>query len=288
MSDLKRVEELKSICKFNYELNEDGFCIKISFYDENHILKNTIRNHPDKEKIVKTIAMFPKLRHVNLRKCRVGFFPKFESQDIEYLDVSCNDIEKIPNLDLINLFFFNCGSNNIETLPDLIHMPLLVFKAHKNPLKEIPSLPNSLETLNLFLSYKLKRMPSFIYDLKKLRHFTLSCFDLSRNDFYVNFRRLEWLSLSYCNIHSLSNSTCSLENLKGLILSKNNIKKLPKEIGSLVELKYLSLYKNNIAKVPDSFFKLNLKKLSLEHNCLSDECKNKLFSKYNEIEILKL
>ena len=288
MSDLKRVEELRSICEFNHELNKDGFCTKISFYDENHILENTIRNHPDKKKIVEIVALFPKLRHVNLRKCRVGFFPKFESKDIEYLDVSCNDIEKIPNLDFMNLIFFNCGSNNIETFPDLSHMPLLVFKAHKNPFKEIPSLPNSLETLNLFLSYKLKKIPSFICDLKKLRHFTLSCFDLSQNDFYINLRKLEWLSLSYCNIHSLSNSICSLKDLKGLILSKNNIEKLPNEIGSLSKMKDLSLYKNNLFEIPDSFFELDLNKLSLEHNCLSDESKNKLFSKYNEIEVFKL
>jgi len=288
MSDLKRVEELRSICEFNHELNKDGFCTKISFYDENHILENTIRNHPDKKKIVEIVALFPKLRHVNLRKCRVGFFPKFESKDIEYLDVSCNDIEKIPNLDFMNLIFFNCGSNNIETLPELSHMPLLVFKAHKNPLKEIPLLPNSLETLNLFLSYKLKTIPSFICDLKKLRHFTLSCFDLSRNDFYFSFKKLEWLSLSYCNIHSLSNSICSLENLKGLILPKNKIKKLPEEIGSLSKMKDLSLYKNDLFEIPDSFFELNLNKLSLEHNCLSNESKNKLFSRYKEIEILKL
>jgi Leucine-rich repeat (LRR) protein len=288
MNDIKYIEKLKSICEFNYELSEDGFCKKISFYDDNNLLKNTIKKHPDKNKIIKIVASFPKLEHVNLRKSKLGFFPKFKSKHIKYLDVSCNDIQKIPDLDFNNLSFFNCGSNKIKKLPELKNFPLLILKAYKNPLEIIPELPETLITLNLFLSYNLKTIPNYICNLKELRHFTLSCFDLSRNDFYFEFKKIEWLSLSYCNIKFIKDLICNLENLCGLVLSKNKIKKLPDDIGSLVKLRNLSLYKNNLKSLPNSFFELNLKKLSLECNKLSEMDKNKALAKYRDIEIFKL
>ena len=49
--DQLTIERLKSLCRFDYEM-EDDFCIKISVYDINHMYENTIRHNKDKNLII--------------------------------------------------------------------------------------------------------------------------------------------------------------------------------------------------------------------------------------------
>lgn len=267
MNDLKNIKKLKSLCAFSYEI-VDGFCESISFYDKKNIFENTIRKSNFKKEIISIICTFPNLKYVNLRKSRIDKFPKFLSKNLEYLDLSCNDIVKVEENDIkfFKLKYLNLGSNNIKELPDLAHCPLEILKLHKNPLKKLPNTKKSIKNLNLFFNYNLKKIPIHLFELLDLEIFSFGVTPIKEFPSLSIFKKLKWLNLSCNQFEIVDDSICDCKNLEGIILAKNNIKKIPKDIGSLQKLKILSLYKNNLKKLPDSFYDLNLTNLSLEYN----------------------
>lgn len=287
MNDLKNIKKLKSLCAFSYEI-VDGFCESISFYDKKNIFENTIRKSNFKKEIISIICTFPNLKYVNLRKSRIDKFPKFLSKNLEYLDLSCNDIVKVEENDIefFKLKYLNLGSNNIKELPDLTHCPLEVLKLHKNPLKKLPNTKKNIKNLNLFFNYNLKKIPIDLFEFLDLEIFSFGMTPVKDFPGLSIFKKLKWLNLSCNRFEAVDDDICDCKNLEGIILAKNNIKKLPKYIGSLKKLKILSLYKNNLTGLPNSFYDLKLTKLSLECNPLNNK---KIIKKiFNNIESFKI
>jgi Leucine-rich repeat (LRR) protein len=284
MNDLRQIEKLKALCSFNFTLENDC-CESISFYDENNVFENTIRRNYLKEKIVRIACELPNLKYINLRKSRIDNFPNFASKNIEYLDISCNNISKIDEkqIDLPKLKFLNIGSNHIESLPDLSGVPLETLKIHKNPIKKFPNVSRNIKNLNLFINY-LKEIPKSIFELLDLEVFSFGMTDIKKIPDFSEFIKIKWLTLACNNIKQIPDSICDCKNLEGLILSKNSISKIPNRINDLKNLHTLSLYKNCIRSIPESFYSLNLKKLSISCNPIDN--KKEKIAKLKKVENL--
>lgn len=274
--DKKIINEIIKVCDFTYEL-KDGFCTSISFHNEDQF-GSTIRRHPLKHKIVEIIAKFSKLKTLNLRKSKLGYIPKIVSQELEYLDISCNDIEMVPNWIADKpLKFLNLGANKIKSLPDFSNIPLETLKIHKNiEIDKFPKINQKIKSLNLFLLPKINKIPENILDLKFLEVFS---FGGTQMNYLPDLpSKLRWLTITINNIEKLPKNFCSLSNLEGLWLAKNKLRFIPDQFGDLKNLRILTLYSNQLKSLPDSFFNLKLNKLNLQCNPL--ENKEKILSRF--------
>lgn len=271
--DEDTIKKLKSICHFSYEM-DDGFCTSISFHDESQF-GNTIRRNSKKNEIVNEVSKFKRLKSLNLRKCRLGSLPVFKSECLEYLDISCNDLEEFPCwLVGLPLKFLNIGANRISQIPDISSMPLETLKLHKNTnLGELPGIGKNIKVLNLFLLPKMNAIPEEVMNLRSLEVFS---FGGTRASLFPDFSLLsdlKWLTLTVNDFERIHEEIGSLKKLKGLCLAKNKIEHLPEQMGDLKSLEFLTLYCNRISKLPNSFFELKLKKLNLSKNVFGDRDK---------------
>lgn len=284
-SDKKTIEQLKKKCCFDYEINDD-FCTKISFYKETEIFGSTIRKNTDKDEILKLVSTFPKLKHLNIRKSRVNFLPEFTTRSLEFLDISCNNLQYFPTwiLKQTHLKNLNLGANNIENIPDLSHIELETIKLHKNKIKIIPKVNPSCKCMNLYLNTEISDYSENMKQLINLETFTFGVSEIKHMPPILHWPKLKWLTITVTKISNIDD-ICKLKNLEGLQLAKNNIESLPEQIGT-TNIKHLTLYSNKIKNIPDSFYKLKLNKLNLEKNPLI--CKNKLFEIYKNIEFFKV
>lgn len=286
MSDRKIISELEQLCKFSFEMEGD-FCVEISFHEDDNAFGSTIRRHPLKQHIVDSVSKMPKLRNVNLRKSKIGRVPKFVSKELEYLDLSCNDITSILETDLNQprLQFLNLGANQLSKLPDLSSLPLVTLKVHKNPLVELPPIPGTIESLNLYLNHKFDHIPDQVFDLNLLQVFSFGVTKMSVFPSFSCFPDLRWLTMTVNQFEFLPDDICSLSKLEGLVLAKNRISRLPQSIGDMTGLRVLTLYENNLTDLPESFFDLNLRKLNLANNRILDD---KVRSVFSNIEFFRI
>lgn len=266
--DEETIRKLESVCSFSHEI-EDGFCTAISFHDEDNF-GCTIRRNPRKFKIIEIVAKFKKLKSLNVRKCRLGRLPVFESRDLQYLDISCNDLEEFPDWLLgLPLKFLNLGANRISRIPDISSMPLETLKLHKNVgLHELPQMGSGIKSLNLFLLPLMRSIPEEVLGLQSLEVFSFGGTPMESLPDFSPLQKLKWLTLIGNNFESLHESMFGLEGLEGLFLAKNMISYVPECMGNLKSLKFLTLYRNKISRLPRSFFDLNLRKLNLSRNPL--------------------
>lgn len=259
-----QIKELKRYCNFTYT-TENGYCKSIAFPD--HIFESSIRHHPEITIILNLISQLTQLESLDLRKARINQIPQFKSKILKHIDLSCNNLEYVPQwiLEQTQLKYFNIGANKLIELPKLDHLPLETLKLHKNiNLKSIPKLSDSIKHLNLFLLPNFSEVPKSVLELNSLEVFAFG--QTKMNSFIPVLSNLKWLNLTLNEFKIVPKSLNEMQKLEGLILAKNKIEKLP-EI-ELPNLKFLSLYGNNISKLPESFFKLKLEKLNLYGNPL--------------------
>jgi Leucine-rich repeat (LRR) protein len=244
-------------------------CVEISFHDEESIFGGTIRKSPLKHEIVYLASGLKHLKKLNLRKCKLGSIPRMLSTDLEYIDISCNDLDSVPAwvLRQEKLKFLSLGANRIAAVPDLGGLPLEFLKLHKNPITQMPKV-GRLKSLNLFLC-PMAAVPRCVPEMDTLEAFTFGVTKATDIPSLANLKRLRWLTVAVNDIESVPEDICSLERLEGLQLAKNKIGRLPDAIGDL-NVSSLGLYSNRIAVLPESFYKLRLKKLNLAGNPLAD------------------
>jgi Leucine-rich repeat (LRR) protein len=285
-SDKKSIDYLKTKCDFDYRL-EENFCTEISFYKEEAVFGSTIRKNENKDEIINIISKFPKLKFLNLRKCRANEIPEFVSKDLKHIDISCNNIDKFPPwiLKQLSLNFLNIGANNIKEVPDLSHLKIETLKLHKNKIKNIPNINNAIKSLNLYLNQEICDFPKNIEKLNNIEIFSFGVSKIKELPSLICWPKLRWLTVTVNNIESINDDTCELKNLEGLQLAKNNIKVLPEKIGEM-NLKCISLYSNEISYLPTSFYDLRLTKLNLSKNPLM--CKTRVLEKFKTIDFLRM
>lgn len=262
--------------------------MELNFFDESLIFENKIRHLSNKHEIVEKASKNSKLKYVNLRKSRLDYIPEFASKEIEFLDLSCNNLTQFPLwiLKLENLKFLNIGSNDIFFVPSLKHMNLETLKIYKNKIFDI-ELCKSIKFLNLYLN-NFETFPKQVFELEKLEF--LSYCDCKLKIFpkeLCDLHSLKWLCFVSNKIENLPDNFVYLKNLIGIKFGKNNIKELPLKFGDLSNLKEISFYCNKLTELPDSFFNLNLNKLNMSKNKLTEECLFKLY-KYSKIEFYSI
>jgi len=286
-ADEKSINYLKSISNFEYKL-QDGICTEISFHDINSIFGGTIRRNPYKKEIIEIVSKMKGLKHFDIRKCKICNLPEMSSQNLEFVDISCNDIEYFPNWIAKQQFlkYLNIGANKIKEIPDLSHLELEVFKLHKNTIDHLPPIGKKIKSLNLFLN-RIQEIPKQVFDLNMLEVFTFGVTEMKDLPNLSSLENIRWLTLTVNKIQNIPDDICMLKNLEGLQLAKNCIKELPQKIGEM-NLKVLTLYSNNISKLPDSFFNLKLKKLNLALNQIEEKEKNKIKEFYGNIDFISI
>jgi Leucine-rich repeat (LRR) protein len=283
-SDEDVIRYLKDICQFTHVL-DDGCCTEISFHNDEELFGGTIRKHPAKREIVETVAKFQHLKRLILRKCKIGQMPSLASRCLEHLDLSCNDLEVVPDwvTQQSSLKYLSLGANNLQEIPDLSHLPLETLKLHKNSISRLPALGNCIKSLNLFLN-KFPGIPEDILRLP-LEVFTFGLSEGSQMPNLAALPNLRWLTVSVTQIERLPDGICSLQKLEGLQLAKNKLKELPKNIGDM-NLRFLTVYSNDLRRLPESFFDLKLKKLNTMLNPL--ENKNRILEVFGDIDYLRV
>lgn len=284
-SDEKNIKLLKNKCDFDYEMN-DNFCTKISFFKETEVFESTLRKNNKKQEIIQIISKFPKLKYLNLRKSKIKYIPEFLSKELEYIDISCNDLQEFPVwiLKQNSLKYLNVGANLIRSIPDISHLQIEYLKLHKNKLKYIPNINKTCKSLNLYLNTEIKCFKN-IENLHNIENFCFGVSNICKMPTILCWPKLKWLTITVTEIEEIDNQICLLKNLIGLQLAKNKIKNLPKNFGEL-NIEHLTLFSNQITNLPNSFYNLKLTRLNLSKNNL--KCINKIINKFKNIKFLKV
>lgn len=284
--DIKRIEELKKLCKFSYNMDGEN-CTEISFHNEDEF-GSTIRRSLFKKEIIRLVSLMPALKMLNLRKSKLGYIPEMDSRELEFVDLSCNDLESVPDwvTKQRKLRFLNLGANKLKSIPDISELPLEVLKVHKNiEIESLPKMGDRIKTINLFLLPKIKSIPKDVFDLP-LESLAFGVTEMKHLHNLASLPLLKWLILVANQMESIPDDICDLNYLEGLWLSKNKLERLPEKFGNLKSLKILALYSNKLTHLPNSFYDLNLKKLNIAKNPLSDKEEIKL--RFQNIEFFRI
>lgn len=287
MTDSEIIAWLASVCSFQYQMQDDR-CVFLSFFDDKDCLGGTIRRHPMRREIVGMVARLRHLKHLNLRKCKVGDITHMATRSLEWLDLASNDLSVVPDwiVSQPNMGFLSLGSNGLSEVPDLSALTMLrTLKLHKNRIRRLPQVPNGLTSLNLYLN-PLDGIPDCVQGLTGLEAFVYGMADAKRLPQFDHLTKMRWLFLPSSQIDVVPESVCSLPRLESLVLAKNNIKTVPPQIGQLKNLKWLSFYCNEIVELPDSLFGLKLERLNVCNNPLSD--RQRVISAFSGIDYLKV
>lgn len=261
--DSEVVKKIQKICKVKAEMDGNS-CVGISFHDESWPFENSLRNNPNKHKILDLVLELKALRRLNLRKARLGKIKKAYLPHLESVDLSCNDLSEIPEFCFgKEIKGINLGSNFITAI-DFVPAGTQILKLHKNQISNLPKLPPNLVSLNLYFN-NFALMPYL--ELPKLEFFSFGgteCREMAELP-----SSLIWVSLVANAIEQIPDWFSKLRNLRGLRLAKNRIRTIPDNFGSLTKLEELTMYRNSIDALPETFFSLNLEKLNMSANPLA-------------------
>ncbi|KAL4470234.1 hypothetical protein ABPG74_011845 [Tetrahymena malaccensis] len=234
---------------------------------------------------------------------------------IEQLDISCNNIEDLTILSICKLKKLDASNNKIKQVHligeidnlDLTNnqlsqlslneeeqniLKIKHLKAKKNQLVEIPQISHK-NLLKLDVSYnqvKTIKSQQQIYDI-------LQNLDLSNNQIQscdglfqsISFPKLEILNLSSNFIESIEQNLDNFQNLKNLNLSKNSIDSIDILFTQPSRLEIIDLSFNNLVSLTRQQInpQNNIKILKLKKNTLTDSSLNKL-NNLSNLEILDI
>jgi Leucine-rich repeat (LRR) protein len=277
-SDLVTLEELRRRVgrPFGFELDGER-CIALDLTSETDLYHGLIRRHSpaQKEAILKLVCELASLKRLNLRRNKVEKLPaRFrELQNLEWLNLGSNGLGQVPpELQYLSrLKFLHVGNNGFSVIPDFLsglsHLEYLAL--HKNmKVRSLDGLAGLVTLRHLNLHYlNLRRLPSFVYTLKRL--ITLTVWNISEiRDDLAGLKELRFFSNCGCSAwRRLPEVLVNLTSLRMMRLFQNNLEELPEEFGNLEHLEQVSLYQNRLHRLPKSFVRLvKLKKLNLGWN----------------------
>ena len=204
------------------------------------------------------------------------------TDDIDTLDLSFSNIRYLPpqvadckrlksinltgnpNLDIDSAF---AVMNKLKLLTDI--------KIIIDSIQQIPIQYNHKITGLQIRQEGLTQLNPKITRYKNLTYLNISGTADTSNNFtefpkiICNFKKLQFLSMNYCQLDSIPLEIAQLTNLQTLSLENNNITELPEEIAELQNITQLRLNDNKFTKFPTAITKLTkLKILGLYNNQL--------------------
>ncbi|XP_027168119.1 probable leucine-rich repeat receptor-like protein kinase At1g35710 [Coffea eugenioides] len=212
-------------------------------------------------------------------------FPFSSLPNLEYLDLSCNELfgtmpPQIGNLS--KLIYLNLSANQFsqEIPPEIGHLTnLLVLHLRENQLNgSIPASLGNLKNLSYLSLYNNSLsgvIPPEIGNISKLLYLRMSINNLSGPipPEIGKLASLQSLGLSKTNLTgSIPKALGNLTNLTILYLFGNKLSgSIPRELGNLKSIMTMELQKNQLTgSIPTSFGNLSkLKTLFLNHNRLT-------------------
>jgi Leucine-rich repeat (LRR) protein len=254
-------------------------CIKAVFTNSECKFYGILRlfSIEDKKEILNLISKLHCLRHLDLRKNKLGKID-LGLTCLQHLDLGSNYMGEVPSwIRKNNLTYLNLGVNELNDLPSWFGdlSSLEVLKIHKNKINDFSTLSSffSLRELNLYFNC-VNKIPHFIFNFVNMNYFSWGMSSIEElSDSICKLVNLHYLSIVGNRLKYLPDSICLCENMIGMRLSKNKIECLPDQIGLMKKLKMISLYKNELRFLPDSFYELNLEKCNLANNCFSNKPK---------------
>jgi Leucine-rich repeat (LRR) protein len=178
-------------------------------------------------------------------------------KEIEYIDVSDNDLNTLPSFKIfVNLNSLYCGMNNLRELPELPNELKGLFCQH-NQLTQL-KLPNKLQILNCDMNL-LRSLPSVLPSTLRM----LSCEHNSLSQLPNLPNEITTLNCSE-NILKYLPDPLPLK-LTSLIVNNNQLMTLPKLPNTLSELRCDENQIVNIPNLPESLESFSCKRNKLEN-----------------------
>jgi len=278
MSDIDTLRQIEGKVgrPFHHVLEGDR-CVSLDLVAEDFLFHGLIRRHSEsaKEEIMTLVCKLTALRHLNLRRNKLGRLPgSFAALDqLESLTLGSNYLGEVPRQirGFRKLKFLHLGNNDLTELPAFVgdFKDLEYLALHKNlKLKAIDPVAGleQLKALNLYF-LSLGGLPAFVYDLQNL--VTLTLFNTANlTDDVSRLTNLEYFTdCAAPSLRALPDGITKLRKLRMIRLFQNNLECLPERFGDLENLEQLSLYQNKLSSLPDSFSRLEkLQKLNLAWN----------------------
>ncbi|KAL4502334.1 hypothetical protein ABPG72_011921 [Tetrahymena utriculariae] len=290
-----------------------------------NLLQNTLLNFNSVNNLLLNNNSLYKLEQIKIKRASFVCLHKNKLKDVqnvlelvnqvEKLDISCNNIEDLTILSICKLNKLDASGNKIKLVSligeiDFLDLTnnqlsklslneeeqnLLKIKhlaAKKNNLEEIPNISHT-NLLTLDVSYnqiKNIKIQKQIFDL-------LQSLDLSNNQIQScddlfqskSFPKLEILNLSSNLIESIEQNLDSFQNLLELNLSKNSIDSVDPLFIQPNKLEKIDLSFNNLVQLTRQQINAqnNIKILKLKKNTLTDSSLSK-FTNLNNLEILDI
>jgi len=281
--------------------NAEALLKQILDYQEKHFSKSIIKKENKKEVEEETIPSNPLVFikkyankvEINGKKTVIKKLTKSMLTDITLLDLSDNDLEKVPSFisHFEKLSYLDLSSNLLKEIPDsfnkLAKLEYLTLSNNKISTfsKNISQL-EMLKTLDLE-SNEIRVIPKSINNLKNLENL-----NFGHNLIVVvskeigELKQLTSLSLQLNNIETLPSSLYDLSNLESLDLSYCRIT-ISDDIEKLTKLTDLNISRNPLKSISASILTLkNLKKLNIRYTYIGELPKD--FSQLTKLEWLDL
>ena len=216
---------------------------------------------------------------INLRNKRLQTLPQNIQKDVNFLDISLNEIETIPStysslslLTKINISYNKFTSfQSLGKLKSLITIenmmnPIEVIDKSLNKLTNLKSLncnKNKIQTISE--GFCIQEVTSISFEMNFISELPLS-FGLMNNlkqlslagnclhDFplaIVELHQLVYLNLDYNSLKSIPENINQLSNLINCQLNDNEITIIPKSLFEISSLKTIQLNKNKIVTIPN-------------------------------------
>lgn len=196
---------------------------------------------------------------IDLSEQSLTEIPKYViNSDVEYLDISRNFIEIIPEeiSQMTNLKELNISRNDIFDIAPICG--LITLESLCLNFTNVSFFPKSFENLTNLRTLLLAGMNDKC-GILNFETLNLKVLDLSYNKFkeipkwVTSIKNLESLILEYNEISEISEEIKNLTNLKNLYLTGNKISVIPSFLQKIENIKLVDLRDNPIIEIPDIF-----------------------------------
>ncbi|CAF0920082.1 unnamed protein product [Adineta ricciae] len=187
-------------------------------------------------------------------------------KSLQLLDLSSNSLSKIPQDVHAKLEVLRLSTNQIElSSTDCVHLQHLIqLDLDHNQVSNIPKeflACAQLQILNIS-SNPLRKFPEILFQLPSLNHLTFNdsnLHDLNATSYFQKhfFRTLNFLDLSYNNLHTNLHQLTVLKALTYLDLSGNCLTELDQNFRTLICLKILKIGQNKFENFPAWLYEMD-------------------------------